>query len=591
MAEKFKNLVDMFDSSVKKYGPQQLFGTKRDGAFRWSTFSEIGKKVNELRGGLASLGIKAGDNVAVVSNNREEWAILAYALYGLGAALVPMYEAQAPKEWEFITNDCSAVALVAGSAKVYDKCKQVAEKVASIKHVIGMELPESDPSSFAALMKVGAEKPHTPLDPEPKDTACLIYTSGTTGNPKGVILSHGNIISNVNAVQDMLPIGTDDRSLSFLPWAHSFGHTCELHVMLSRGASIALAEAVDKIIANLAEVQPTVLFSVPRIFNRLYDNVNKQISERPAPIQALFWAAMRAANKRRKGESPSLGESIAYPIAKKLVFSKVVARLGGRLKYAFSGGAALSRDVAEFIDGLGITVYEGYGLTETSPITTANRPGHHRIGSVGKPIPNVRVEIDKSQTSADSKDGEIVVYGPNVMMGYFNRPEENDAVMTSDGGFRTGDLGYIDGEGYLYITGRLKELYKLQNGKYVAPTPLEEKVKLSPFIANCMVYGDNRLFNIALVVPDFSNLKTWAKDHGVDAASDEKLIEDGKVKEQIQAEVDKLCADFKGFEEIKKVVLLPEDFTTENGMMTPSMKVKRRVVVQKYADKIEAAYQ
>lgn len=590
MPDKFKNLVDMFQTSVEKFGPQQLFGTKRNGEWQWSTFTEIGKKVENLRGGLASLGVKAGDNVAVVANNREEWAILAYACYGLGAALVPMYEASLQKEWEFITKDCGAVLLVAGSPGVLEKCKKVAEKVTSIKHVVGIELPESDPNSFAALMKRGAAEPVPAIDPEPKDTAVLIYTSGTTGDPKGVILSHGNIISNINAVQTMLPIGADDRSLSFLPWAHSFGHTCELHVMLSRGASIALAEAVDKIIANLAEVHPTILFSVPRIFNRLYDNVNKQIAGRPAVIQGLFHAGMRAAIKRRKGESPTFSESLAHPLAKKLVFSKVVAKLGGRLKYAFSGGAALSRDVAEFIDGLGITVYEGYGLTETSPITTANRPGAHKIGSVGKAITDVRVEIDKTQTSPDAKDGEIVVHGPNVMVGYHNRPAENEAVFTKDGGFRTGDLGYVDAEGFLFITGRLKELYKLQNGKYVAPVPLEEKVKLSPFVANCMVYGDNRLFNIALVVPDFSTLKPWAKEQGIDEASDDKLIENAKVKERLQAEVDKFAEEFKGFEEIKKIALISEDFTTENGMLTPSMKLKRRVATERFGDKIEALY-
>jgi len=590
MAEKFKNLVDMFETSVDKHGQAQLFGTKRGETWEWSTYADVGKQVENLRGGLAALGIKAGDNVAVVSNNRQEWAVLAYACCGLGAALVPMYEAQNPKEWEFITKDCDAVALVAGSAKVLEGCKKVAAKVPSIKHVIGMELPASDPLSFEAIMKKGEESPVASLDPEPGETCCLIYTSGTTGNPKGVILSHGNIVSNVNAVQEMLPIGTDDRSLSFLPWAHSFGYTCELHVMVSRGASIALAEAVDKIVANLAEVHPTLLFSVPRIFNRIYDNVNKTIAGKPGIIQSLFHAGLRAASKRRKGESPSFGESIAYPLAKKLVFSNVVAKFGGRLKYAFSGGAALSKDVAEFIDGLGITVYEGYGLTETSPITTANRPGAHKIGSVGKPINDVKVVIDKTQTSEGAKDGEIVIYGPNVMQGYHNRPEENKAVFTDDKGFRTGDLGFLDDEGFLFITGRLKELYKLQNGKYVAPAPLEERVKLSPFIANCMVYGDNRVYNIALVAPDFSTLKSWAKEQGIDDMSDEKLIENPKVKEQLQAEVEKFCAEFKGFEEIKKIALVPEDFTVENGLLTPSMKLKRRVAMEKYGERIEALY-
>ncbi len=590
MAEQFKNLVDMFQKSVEKYGAQPLFGTKVGDQWGWSTYAEIGKKVEGLRAGLSSLGIKRGDCVAVIANNREEWAILAYACFGLGAALVPMYEAVKPEEWEFIANDCKAVAVVTGSKKVHEKALKLKDKVPSLQHLVGMELPASDASSFAALIEKGAKSPVAPLDPESKDTACLIYTSGTTGNPKGVILSHGNIVSNVNAVQTMLPIGTDDRSLSFLPWAHSFGHTCELHVMISRGASIALAESPDKIVANLAEVHPTLLFSVPRIFNRLYDRVNKQVSERPKVIQAVFFAGMSCAKKRRKGEEPTLAESLAYPIAKKLIFTRIHALLGGRLKYAFSGGAALAREIAEFIDGLGITVYEGYGLTETSPIATANRPDAHRIGSVGKPIQDVKIVIDKAQTAPDAKDGEIVVYGPNVMQGYFNREEENKAVFTEDGGFRTGDLGYLDPDGFLYITGRLKELYKLQNGKYVAPVPLEEKIKLSPFIANAMVYGDNRLYNVALVVPEMGALKSWATEQGIEASDDAKLCEDKRVKEHLMGEVDKYAAEFKGFEEIKKVTLLPEDFTPENGMLTPSLKVKRRVVVERYKDKIESLY-
>ena len=595
MAQKFKNLVDMFETSVKRFGPEPLFGTKRSGSWEWTSFAEVGKKVDGLRAGLAALGIQRGDHVAVVSNNREEWAVLAYACYGLGAALVPMYEAQSPKEWAFICNDCGAVAVVGGSASVFDKVAELPGSVATIKHVIGMELPASDERSYAALIERGHAAPVPSLDPEPGDTACLIYTSGTTGNPKGVILSHGNIISNVNAVQDMLPLGPSDRSLSFLPWAHSFGLTVELHVMLSMGASIALAEAVDKIVANLAEVQPTVLFSVPRIFNRIYDGVNKQISEKPGIIQSIFRGGLRAANKLRRGESPSLGESLSLALAKRLVFKKVVARFGGKLRYAFSGGAALAREVGEFIDGLGITVYEGYGLTETSPIATANRPGAHKIGSVGKPIPGVRIEIDRTQTAEDAKDGEIVVYGPNVMQGYFNRDAENAAVFTeaeakAQRGFRTGDLGYIDDEGFLYITGRIKELYKLQNGKYVAPAPLEDRLKLSPFIANAMVYGDNRPFNVALVVPDWSVVKPWAKEQGIHEESEEKLAQDPKIRAQLRAEVEKYGEEFKGFEEIKKVGLIAEDFTTDNGLLTPKMSLKRRVAVERFAKDIDALY-
>ncbi len=588
-AAKYENLVDMFERSVKAYGSRELFGTKVSGQWRWTSYAEVGKLVEEFRGGLASLGIKRGDCVAIISNNRVEWAVAAYACYGLGAALVPMYEAQLPKEWAFIANDCKAVAVIVATAEIQGKFNELLEKVPSIKHVIGFALPKTDPLSYAALLEAGKAAPVPAIHPEPKDTSCLIYTSGTTGNPKGVILSHANLVSNVNAVQSLFPLGPEDRSLSFLPWAHSFGHTCELHCLISRGASMAICEAVDKIVANLPEVKPTVLMSVPRIFNRIYDGVNKQMTEKPAVVQKLFHAGLKASSKKKKGEPLGLIEKATLAIADKVVFSKIRDKFGGRLKYAFSGGSALSREVAEFIDSLGITVYEGYGLTETSPIATANRPGGHRIGSVGQPLPGVKVVIDKA-ASGDPKHGEIVVYGPNVMVGYHNRDEENKAVFTEDGGFRTGDLGYLDDDGFLYITGRIKEQYKLENGKYVAPAPLEEYLKLSPFIINAMVYGDNKPFNVALIVPDLDALKKWASAQGISAESDAKLLENAKVKEHMQAEVDKASGEFKGFERIRKVFLTAEDFTTQNDMLTPSLKLKRRVVWQKYGPQIEALY-
>ncbi len=588
-SEKYENLVDMFERSVKAFGSRELFGTKTNGQWVWTSYAEVGKLVDEFRGGLASLGIKQGDCVAIISNNRVEWAVAAYACYGLGAALVPMYEAQLSKEWAFICNDCKAVAVITATDEIHAKLTELRAEVPSVKHLIGLSLPKTDAGSYAALLEAGKRAPVPSIHPEAKATSCLIYTSGTTGNPKGVILSHGNLISNINAVQSILPLGDDDRSLSFLPWAHSFGHTCELHCMLSKGASMALCEAVDKIVANLAEVQPTVLMSVPRIFNRIYDNVNKQMAEKPSAVRNLFHAGLKAANKQKKGGKLGMMEKITLSLASKIVFKKIVAKFGGRLKYAFSGGAALSREVAEFVDGLGITVYEGYGLTETSPIATVNHPGAHRIGSVGQPLPGVKVVIDKA-ASGDPKQGEIVIYGPNVMVGYHNRDEENKAVFTDDQGFRTGDLGLIDDDGFLYITGRIKEQYKLENGKYVAPAPLEEYLKLSPFIVNAMVYGDNKLYNVALVIPDMEALKKWASAQGISAESDDKLLENAKVKEHMQAEVDKASGEFKGFERVKRITMIAEDFTTQNGMLTPSLKLKRRVAWQKYGPQVEALY-
>jgi long-chain acyl-CoA synthetase len=328
---------------------------------------------------------------------------------------------------------------------------------------------------------------------------------------------------------------------------------------------------------------------VPRIFNRIYEAVSKQMASRPPLVQKLFREGLKAAKKQKKGEPLNLLEKVVLAAADRLVFAKIRAKFGGKLKYSFSGGAALSREVGEFIDSLGITVYEGYGLAETSPMATLNRPGAHRIGSVGQPLPGVKVVIDKAAGSEPGQ-GEIIIYGPNVMKRYHNRPEENKTVFTEDGGFRTGDLGYLDDDGFLYVTGRIKEQYKLENGKYVAPAPLEEHLKLSPFIANIMVYGDNRPFNVALVVPNMEALKAWAKEQGISASEDHALVEDRRVVDHLQAEVDKYSAEFKGFERIKKVILIAEDFTTQNGMLTPKLSLKRREVLQKYRPKLEALY-
>jgi long-chain acyl-CoA synthetase len=588
-SNKYENLVEMFERSVKAYGPRELFGIKKSGHWTWTTYGEVGKLVEGFRAGLASIGIQRGDRVCIISNNRVEWAVITYACMGLGVAVVPMYEAQLSKEWLFIANDCSAVAIVTATKEIHEKAKELLEKAPSVKHLIGLALPKSDPLSFEALVEAGGKSPVPSIHPEGKETSCLIYTSGTTGNPKGVILSHGNLISNINAVQECFPLTGDDRSLSFLPWAHSFGHTCELHCMLSRGASMALCESVDKIVANLAEVRPTVLMSVPRIFNKIYDGVNKQMADKPAVVRTLFQAGLRASTKAKRGGDLSLIEKATLAIADKVVFAKIRDKFGGRLKYAFSGGSALSKDVAQFIDALGITVYEGYGLTETSPIATANRPGAHRIGSVGQAIPGVKIAIDKTKAE-DGKQGEIMVYGPNVMVGYHNRDQENKEVLVEDGGFRTGDLGFLDDDGFLYITGRIKEQYKLENGKYVAPAPLEEQLKLSPFVINAMVYGDNRLFNVALIVPDLDAVKKWADTQGITAGDPAKLLDNSRVKEMLKDEVDKASSSFKGFERIKKIAITPEDFTTQNGMLTPSLKVKRRVVWQKFAPELEALY-
>jgi len=596
----YKTLVDILEHSTAAYAGRELFGTKTAGRWVWTTYGEFGSLVERFRGGLASLGIQRGDNVACVANNRVEWAVAAYACYSLGAAFVPMYEAQNPKEWDFIIRDCEAKLLVAANDQVLSKAKGMLDSVPSLKNIVlldGTTNGDGRITTYAALIASG--KKADAIKPVPADTAALIYTSGTTGNPKGVILTHANIAYNVSAVHELIPVGSVDRSLSFLPWAHSFGQTGELHLFFSIGASMAICEAVDKILDNLTEVRPTVLLSVPRIFNRIYTAVQTQIAAKPKAVQELVKAALKVTAKERRGERLKLHELALLELVDKVVFEKVRARFGGRLKYAVSGGAALSREVAEFIDSLGITVYEGYGLSETSPIATVNLPGARKIGSVGRPIPGVTVEIDPAvgerKPAEGGKparfEGEIVIHGHNVMKGYLKRPEENAAAFTKDGGFRTGDLGYIDPQGFLFITGRIKEQYKLENGKYVVPTPLEEAIKLSPYVANIMVYGDNKPFNVALVVPSLPAVKKWAEEQHVTLPSaPDAIVKEDKVRSLLKQEIEKYGAAFKGFESIQDFALVAEDFTTDNGMLTPSLKLKRRKVIEVYMPVIDALY-
>ncbi|NUP09179.1 MAG: long-chain fatty acid--CoA ligase [Polyangiaceae bacterium] len=593
----FETLVDIYRRSIDKFADRELFGTKRAGRWQWTTYREFGAMVDGFRGGLAGLGLTRGDTIAIISDNRVEWAVTAYAAFGLGAALVPMYEAQLEKDWEFIVKDCGAKVLVVAKRAILEKAKGFFDTIASLERIVVLE-GDGDGDrihAYADVIAAGNANPVPPIQPDVKDVACLIYTSGTTGVPKGVILSHSNIASNVSAVHTLFPVSPDDRSLSFLPWAHSFGQTVELHTLFSNGASMGIAESVSTILDNLGEVRPTLLISVPRIFNRLYMAVQKQISEKPGVVQTVVRVALRAAGKQREGQKPSLGEGLMLSLANRLVFSKVRERFGGRLKYAFSGAAAISRDVAEFIDGIGVTVYEGYGLTETSPIATANSPAGRRIGSVGRPIPGCRVVVDTTSTGGKKlesgrEEGELIVYGPNVMQGYHNRPDENAQVFTSDGGFRTGDMGYIDRDGYVYITGRIKEQYKLENGKYVVPTPLEEELKLSPFVTNVMVYGDNRPYNVALIVANLNAVKTWADKEGIALPGGQAVLEDARVRALFEKEIQEHSDGFKGFESVQDFALIDTDFTTENGMLTPSLKLKRRAVMDQFGTVIERLY-
>jgi len=587
MHEDFSDLVSMWERLTARYAERPLFGEKRSGSWVWKTYAEVAAEVDAFRAGLASLGVGPADRVALISDNRLEWAIVVHATLGLGATYVPMYESQTKDDWAYILRDSGAKVVFGATREIVSALEQAKPGLAKLEHVCGFELEPSDNRSFAALLSRGKSGAKLPVvKPSPDEPAAFVYTSGTTGEPKGVVLTHKNFCANVNGLTPLFPLTSDDRALSFLPWAHAFGQTGEFYTLAAYGCAMAINDEVSKLVSNLPEVKPTVLVAVPRIFNRIYEGVNQQMRDRPKPIRALFHAGIRAATRRSRGHQLSFSEGLTLKLADKLIFKKVRQRFGGRLRLVVSGSAALSKEVAEFIDALGIDVFEGYGLTETAPVAAVNTPEHRKIGSVGKPLPNVRIVID-TQATGDAKNGEIIVYGDNVMHGYHNRPEEDQKIFTPDHGLRTGDMGYLDEDGYLYITGRIKEQYKLENGKYVVPSPLEEDLKLSPYIGNVMLYGANKPHNVVLVVLNQANLAKWAEREGVTLG---EPTTNPRVLELVKAELEQHSKGFRGYERPKAFALITADFTAENGMLTPKMSIRRNRVLANYQSLLDALY-
>ena len=548
--------------------------------------------MDELRAGLAGLGVGRGDAVGIIANNRTEWAIAAYATYGLGGRFVPMYESELPRIWEYIVADSAIKVLFVSKPEILQKVSDFPQKIPNLAHLVLVE--GTGPGSMAALEETGRLHPVKAIHPGPDEIAGLIYTSGTTGEPKGVLLSHKNCTSNSLAGVSMYPeLTEEDVSLSILPWAHSYGQTAELNAMIYLGGSIGFIENVKTVVQDMALVRPTWLIAVPRVFNRIYNGLWEKMNEEGGIARKLFVMGVEAGKRRRElkaaGRSDLLTE-LKFKIADKVVFAKIRQKMGGRLKGAMSGSAAMNVEIAHFFFDVGIPIYDCYGMTETSPAVAMNASFAYRLGSVGRAIENVRIVIDSSAVEEGAADGEIVVYGPNVMKGYHNKPDKTREVMTPDGGIRTGDRGRLDADGYLYITGRIKEQFKLENGKFVFPAALEEEISLVPWVQNVLIFGENRPFTIALVVPDFLMVERHAEKNGI-SGDIRQLIENADIQAMITGEILKvLRGRFGGYEIPKKFLYLTEGFTSENGMLTQTLKLKRRVVLEKYRDRIEALY-
>jgi long-chain acyl-CoA synthetase len=587
------NVVEILEKAISKYPQRPYLGTKNKQLkqYDWITYADLGKRVDNVRSGLSQLGIVKDDAVGVICNNSTDWAVCFYATNGLGARFVPMYEAELVQVWKYIINDAKVKVLFITKKEIYEKLKDAISSSATLKKVILME--GDGPDTLADLEKKGASKKVPSTYPEHSAISILIYTSGTTGDPKGVLLSQGNVTNNAHtAIVSFNYMNENEVTLSILPWAHVFG-LGELIIMCHLGASIGLAESAASIGEDLSLVRPTFLVAVPRVFNKVYDGLWTKMNEEGGLPRKLFVMGVESGKKKRElaaqGKSDFM-TNLKFKIADAIVFKKIRAKLGGRLVGSMTGSAAMNPEISYFFWDLGIPLYDAYGLTETSPGATMNCPTKYRIGSVGPAMDKCKIVIDKSVVGPDAKDGEIIIYGPNVMQGYYNKPEATAAVMTADGGFRTGDRGRLDEDGFLFITGRLKEQFKLENGKYVFPVAIEEDIKLNHYIENAMIYGEGKEFNVCLIIPEFIALDKWAEQNNL-PKDHEQLLKMDQVKSFLTNEVNSsLSGKYATYEMPKKLIFISEAFTLANGTLTQTMKLKRRIVFEKYKDQIAASY-
>jgi len=590
-------LNQLFFTTVDRHaGLPAAFRSKVGGAWVAITHRQTLERVQAICLGLRELGIKPGDKVALIAENRPEWALADYACLCARAADVPIYPTLTAKQTEYILRDSESVVVFCSTAAQVDKVLEVKDGLPALKHIIvfdgGAAAERSRVMSLAALETKGrGAAPQHPnwkqeaLSAQPDDLATLIYTSGTTGDPKGVMLSHYNIWSNVQAVLQMIPIGGGDECLSMLPLSHSYERMVD-YTLFQAGVIINYAESFDTVAANLGEVKPSVVLSVPRLYEKVYARVLENALSGSAIKRTIFFWAKRAgeqwATLALAGLPIPRGLAIKKKVADRLVFSKLQARTGGRIRFFVSGAAPLSADIAKFFYSAGLPVIEGYGLTESSPVLTLNPLDRMKLGTVGRAIPGVELKI--------AADGEIFARGPNIMQGYYKLPEATRETVDAEGWLHTGDIGEIDSDGYLKITDRKKELLKTAGGKYIAPQPIEGMIKRNTFVANAVLYGDRRKFPIVLVVPNYDNLERWARERSLSYASRAELIGLADVQAKVEREVMSTLHDLAKFETPKKVVLLEKDFTIEAGELTPTLKVKRRVVEKRYKDVIDAAY-
>src|SRR5258706_5000756 len=592
-----KTLNDIYRVTCTIDRPAALKAKKND---QWVAIGlpQFRDTVRWFSNGLRTLGVKVGDRVAILSENRPEWAMADFAILAAGAVTVPVYPTLLGWQIEYILNDASTVAVLCSTEEQYQKIDGIRGHVPTIHNIILCDVPAAGiPSgvlTFDGVVDAGKKEEEANgrarfdellASRTPADLATLVYTSGTTGNPKGAMLTHGNITSNVVAVCSVLPVETGTTALSILPLSHILERTAD-YAYFYKGVTIAYAENVMKVADNLQEIHPEVFAAVPRLFEKMRAKMMDTVATYPALRRKIFMWALGIAEARLdyrvRRRSMPLGLAIKSGLADKLVFSKILARLGGRVRFVLSGGAPLSAELASFFIGAGLEILEGYGLTETSPVITVNRPEKRKIGTVGPLIPGVEVKI--------AEDGEILSRGPHIMRGYFNNPEATAQAIDQDGWFHTGDIGILDEEGFLKITDRKKDIIINAYGKNIAPQPLEALLKSSPYIGTPVLIGDRRKFLVALLVPNFEKLERDAASMGVQYHSKEELVSNEKVVSLFQNELDRFNKNLDRQEKIRRFALLPRDFTIEADEITPSLKVKRKSIDKKDKDIIDQLY-
>ncbi len=581
---------DLFRRVAATANPRAILWQDEFGQWQPISSDQLYHRVRALAQAFLSWGAHKGDRIAIISENRWEWAVTDFASLAIGAANVPIYPTLTGEQVAVLLKDAGCRIAVVSTRQQFEKLNAV-RGLTDLEHIVMIDsAATTDGAIPLSSVLAGADELGSKRDPifdalvrsvEPKDLATLIYTSGTTGEPKGVMLTHGNIAANQNYAALDFNFNSTDSCISFLPLSHITARALD-YVMYMSGAQVAYCSKFDNLAVAMKEIRPTVLVGVPRVYEKIRQAVEQKSAQSAVKKRILAWAIRLGANYRDTVYDGKKPGALLWRLAEKLVYSKVQEAFGGRVRIFVSGGAPLGIDTAQWFAAVGIALWEGYGLTETSPVIALNTPFHHRMGSVGKQLPNVELKL--------AEDGELLTRGPAVFPGYWQKPAATAECIDEEGWFKTGDIAHLDADGFLYITDRKKELLKTSGGKLVAPQPIENKLKNNVLVAQAALVGDKHKFISALIAPNFPALEDWARHHGVEAKSREELVADSRVVALYGEIVRKTNSGLANFEALKRFRVVVEEWTQESGELTPSMKLKRRVITARYAAVIDALY-